>query len=196
MLLRPIVLAALVYFSVSTVLADNSILHFRTGSLSAAYGGDTVSDGNFTLPSALDTELELFMNTKSALIFRSILGIDMSTSQTRYLSASAGVRHYFRSIGHAFRSSDDGATLSVSPKWKYYAGYEGGVAQVLVVDFNRVLSTYSTLFEIGLNIGAVWQASRNVGVETQIGYTNGFGFSNVSVSGNSLRAFLGVTYQF
>lgn len=170
--------------------------HFRSGLLSASFSGSDSTDGSFSIPNAFDVEMEFFTSTRNAFIVRTTMAMDFSESKVRYTYGGGGQRYYFANPGLPARAFERGDAVIATPKIRYYAGYEVGIAQVLVLEFGPVLSTFSTVLEVGGNTGAIYQIGKNFGIEGQLGLGYGFGFSSVTVSGLVIRTFIGGSYSF
>lgn len=168
-------------------------LDVHLGMVSGSFSGLNIS-GSFSVPMSIDVGYEVFSSAKKSTIFRGILSNDLTTSTIAYSYVGVGRRFYFNSTGMGFESSDDFNQISIIPKRRYYAGIELGSSQVMVKQFGPTLQTQSSLIDFGANVGTIFQVSRTVGIDAQLGLGFGYGFSAVSVSGTITKFLLGVTY--
>lgn len=172
--------------------ATSGQFHFRTGMVSGSYSATNVA-GSFGVPTSLDFELELFSSARASWVARSIIAHDLSTALLRYAYAGFARRWYLSSTGMSFDSSDNVTSITTTPRWRYYAGADLGVASVIVKTFGTVLTQTSALIDYGGHLGAIYQVSKSTGIEAQFGYTMGLGFSSVSVGGTSTRMLFGLS---
>lgn len=192
MLARLLFLAVLIVSPLGR--ADESQLHVRMGLVQGAYTGP--EDGQFQIPTALDLEYEIFKANKRALIFRSIIAMELETSKPFYTYFGSGYRFYFGSKGMQVDKTDDNINITSVPKWRYYWTIDAGISQAIIRSLGKVLQVTSTMIDIGANIGTTYQIDRRLALELQLGATTGQGFSSVSVIGYSVRALGGVVYHF
>ncbi|MEQ1875609.1 MAG: hypothetical protein ABL958_03120 [Bdellovibrionia bacterium] len=185
----------LLVLSASMAFADdNTQLHVRTGLLDGKYFGAT--SGDFQVTSTLDIDHETFIANRRSRVFRAILGIDLISAKPFYTYAGTGMRFYVNSKGMRFDRSDDQYALMSYPRYRYYFGWDAGIAQVIVRSLGKVLQVVSSMIDIGVCGGAVWQVDRDFGIDLHVGVTSGYGFSSVAVVGYTTRALLGMTYYF
>jgi hypothetical protein len=186
--------AFLILISAFAKADDNTQLHIRTGMLDGKYYGPT--GGDFVVTSTLDIDHETFLANRRSRVFRAILGIDIISAKPFYTYAGTGMRFYLNSKGMYFDRSDESYRILSYPKFRYYLGWDAGIAQVIVRSLGKVLQVVSSMIDVGACGGAVWQVDRNFGVEAHLGLTSGYGFSSVAVVGHTARVLLGVTYYF
>ncbi|HEX4926223.1 MAG TPA: hypothetical protein VFV50_19170, partial [Bdellovibrionales bacterium] len=105
-------------------------------------------------------------------------------------------RFYINSKGMYFDRNDEAYRILSYPRFRYYWGWDAGISQVIVRSLGKVLQVVSSMVDVGVCGGAIWQIDRDFGIEAHIGATSGYGFSSVAVIGYSTRALLGVTYFF
>jgi hypothetical protein len=176
-------------------LGSLSEVHTRFGLVNGTYVGPTPgSSGQFSIISTLDVEYEKHTTTKDSYLLRGIIGYDQTTALLNYFYAGLGQRRYFQSYGQPIVGIEGNDLIRMIPKWRFYGSWDLGISQVLVISRGPVFQTYSTLFDVGINGGVVYQATDRLGVEFQAGYSYGYGFSSVAVVGSTIRALLGISY--
>jgi hypothetical protein len=171
--------------------------HFRAGLLSGSYStSDSSLAGSYSVATTFDLEYEAFLDARGSFLLRATFAQDLATSRLMYSYAGVGRRWYFGSTGMATSSQDGTVQAVILPRWRYFAGGDLGVSQVVVKTFGTVLQANSALVELGGHVGTIYQVSRSVGIEAYGGATLGLGFSAIAVGARSLRAFLGASYYF
>ncbi|MFZ9595104.1 MAG: hypothetical protein ACO3A2_03410 [Bdellovibrionia bacterium] len=173
-----------------------SQFHMRLGLLSSSFYGPTT--GSNWVPYTFDLEYEIFSSNRSSYTIRSILSFDISTSRMAYAFTGLGRRYYLNSSGLRYEqeSGISGDRVTTIPRFRTYVGAKLGVSQVRVKDFGPALQIPSTLFDLGPDLGAIYQITPSLGVEMNAGASLGLGFSSVSVTGISYYLFLGGSYFF
>lgn len=165
------------------------------GQVSGKFSG--AASGSFSVPQALNTEIEFLYNPKNSFMLRNIMALDTETSKNVYSLTSLGQRTYWRGTSSAIETVDtDGNKYSILPKRRYYFGWEVGVSQAVVTSLGPVLDVVSTMVDIGVNTGVIHQMGNNWALEGQIGYSQTFGFSSVSVNGTTMRLLVGTAFFF
>lgn len=172
-----------------------SEIHARTGMVNGKFVGPTVeSSGSFSVLTTLDVEYEKHTQTQQSYLLRGIIAYDQKTALMDYFYAGIGGRYYFQSQGRPLVDTYANDMIRSIPRWRFYGGWDAGLSQVLVITRGPVFQTYSTLFDVGVNGGAIYQLSDRVGLDFQLGYSFGYGFSSVAVVGNTVRALFGATF--
>jgi hypothetical protein len=190
------ILLFILSFSVSAKALDvrDSQFHFRTGMLNGKYSG--TFEGDFSVTAALDMEFEFFVLSNGAVPFRFIQAMDSPDSRPFYTYAGSGYRYYWRSRGMYSFQKMEGVMIEALPRYRMYLGAEAGVAQVLVKSFGPNVQSVANMFEVGVNVGAIYQITRKLGVEGQAGTTFGYGVSSTPTNGSTVRALIGASYFF
>ena len=179
-----------------TYLHDSEF-HFRAGLLSANFStGQQNLNGQFTVPNALDFEYEIFSGTRSSFIIRSILAYETGSARLRYGYTGVGRRLYLFSNGAGFEATEGGSRIVLTPRWRYYLGGDLGVSQAVITEVGPVLDGDTAMFDFNVNVGTVYQINRSLGLELQVGYGLGYGFSSIPVTAYTLRAVVGASYFF
>ena len=169
-------------------------LHISLGMVSATYSGPV--SGDLSLPMALNFEYELIKSPSHSYTFDNTIAIDSADSKTKYFATHFGGRYYFLSSNLNFHENDHGNTISIIPKWRYYYGWNVGVAQVVVRSLGTVLDAISTVLEYGGHIGTIYQVGKSWGIEGKFSYLMGNGFSSVSVNSTVMQLYVGGAYYF
>ena len=172
---------------------SKSQLHIRTGQVSGSFSGAT--SGSLISSTGLDLEYEVFQNRHRALLFRSAAFFDLKQNRAIYTYAGMGSNYYFLSTGPLVDTTDGATQFTVTPKYRYYWGWDLGLSQSEVVP-KVIGATYTTNIDGGLHLGAIYQATRAIGVEAQLGYSRGYGFTTVSAATSVLKMLFGVSVYF
>lgn len=194
-----IMLAALVWvaFPNNVFAVDKSSkfqVHSRLGLMSGNFSGTGVPQRAFSTPTTIDIEFEIFTGRNKSFNLRTIMAMEFGTNQVNYTYGGMGQTYYLMSRGKKDVKQEKLVKVTNSPRHRYYWGWNMGVAQVLAIAYNPVLSTYSTTLDASVNGGAIFKISDNLGFETRLGFGIGYGFSSVTVTGSTLRLFFGLTY--
>ncbi|OFZ18442.1 MAG: hypothetical protein A2X94_00415 [Bdellovibrionales bacterium GWB1_55_8] len=168
-------------------------VHTRVGPMVTSYTGPI--SNSYSVPATFDFEYEHFVSPTFSYAARSIFAYDFSAARLMYGYAGLGMRRYIYSTGMSFDSSNEGAKISIQPRFQYYIGGDAGISQVVVKTHGTVLQTNSALMDFSACGGAIYKAWRAFGLEAQLGYSMGFGFSSVAVSESHLRFFMGATWN-
>lgn len=166
----------------------------RTGVIDGHYNG--TFSGSFRVDMAFDLGTEYYVAPDSSVLVRFVEALGSPDSVPFYTYAGMGFRHYIGARGSFMERSDDSVLISSRPKLRTYVAGEFGLAQVIVKTFGPVVQSVANMVETGLNAGAIYQVSENVGFEVQVGGTLGYGISSTSVNGNTLRFLVGGTHYF
>ena len=183
-----------IFFSYQVFASYDRILHGRYGAIYGDYRGPT--SGNFFVPTMLDLETEWFITSKRSLVLRFMMAVDVESAKNYYTYAGSGMRFSLDTHGTLVEESEKNFSISSIPRWRTYWGWDLGFSQVLVKSLGSVLQVVSTLADFGACVGTVYQIDRRVGLEAQLSGSFGYGFSSVSVLGQSLRLVVGATYYF
>ncbi|MCB0392270.1 MAG: hypothetical protein KDD58_13340 [Bdellovibrionales bacterium] len=170
--------------------------HIRMGMFSGNYAGSGVETRAWSVPTTLDAELEVFINRAKSFNLRATMAMELSTNKVNYTYAGVGQTYYFLSRGKKELKSEKLVQISNVPKWRYFWGWNAGIAQVLTIDYGLILGTYSTTLDVSGNIGTIYQLGENFGLEARMGMGMGYGFSTVTVTGTTMRVLFGTTYYF
>lgn len=168
--------------------------HLRSGLVQGQFSG--AEEGSFSIASSLELEGEYFVGTKSSLLARATVSLDQASGQFKYIYMGLGQRFYLFSRGRPSESSGDGVYFSQRPKLRYFLEYGVGLAQVQVRSLTQSLSVQSTIVELGLGGGGIYQFSNSFGISLNIMGAKGFSVSSVSVDSTIIRGMIGVVGYF
>ncbi|MCB0364616.1 MAG: hypothetical protein H6624_08700 [Bdellovibrionaceae bacterium] len=169
-------------------------LHFRTGLIYGDFSGQF--SGSFSVPTALDIDYEVFTHNNRSYHFRFTQAVELPDSTPFYTYGGAGYRYYMDSKGILADQSEPGILISSVPRWRYYAGFDAGIAQVVVQSFGSIVQAVSSMMDLGLNFGLMYQVGTNLSLEVQAGTSFGYSFSSVPEQGFTGRFFVGGAYFF
>jgi hypothetical protein len=174
--------------------ASDNQLHLNYGLLYGSYSGPVT--GKFVVPTSLDVSYEWFSSNQGSFFIRATFAEDLVAVTPYYIYAGVGMNHYFLSKGMTTDLTDKDTTIIAVPKWRYYFGWDAGMAQVTVKTLGPILSVVSTTLDMGAHVGTIYQIDRKIGIEALLGTSVGYGFSAVAVTGFTGRFFIGATYFF
>lgn len=174
--------------------AEGKQLNVRAGMLKGSYSGP-VKASFMTIPS-VDIEMELFQSSKVSTLVKANISFDIGKAKVFYSGVGAGQRFYFGGPGMLVDRIEGAYTLEAFAVDRYFAGWEVGVAQVLVKEFTASYSVVGSVLELGAMGGYIHQVSKTLGVSVGVGAGFGMGFTTVSVNGINIRANVGLSYYF
>jgi len=169
-------------------------LHTSIGIINGTYAGAT--SNSFSISQSLNMEYEVFYNTNTAYVARAQVAIDPTTGKMVYYGGFLGQRHYFKSTGMIFDHATQDTTIRSIPKWRFYGGWDVGISQVVVAEVGPALTALSTMLDFGGHVGTIYQLGKTWGLDMQFGYSYGYGFSTVSVTGTAIKLWFGGAYYF
>ncbi len=188
-----VILISFLHFSAYSK-SYHSQLHMGLSLVNAAYTGP--ESGSVSIPMAMHFEYELIRSATSSYTFDNTIAIDSQDSKTKYYGTHIGGRYYFSSSNLNYSDVGEGTSISIIPKWRFYYGWNLGVAQVVVRSLGTVLDAISTILEYGGHVGSIYQVGKSWGVESKFSYMMGNGFSSVSVDSTVIQLSFGGAYYF
>jgi len=168
-------------------------LNVRVGWLKASYSGTNV-ESSFSVMPVTNIEYEIFSTLRSSFLLNAILAIDFSSSQIRYAGFGAGQRFYFSGNGLSLNRSEGDFSYEAQSDLRYFAGWNLNFAQVMVVEFGKVLQANSGLIEAQGHGGLSYQLGKSSSLQLLVNTGYGYGISSVSVSGIVIGAYLGIAW--
>lgn len=168
--------------------------HLRMGMYNGTYSGSGVEARGWSVPTTIDTELEVFLTRDKSFNLSASMAMELDTNKVNYTYAGVGQTYYLLSRGRKDIKTEKLVQIKTIPKTRYFWGWNTGIAQVLVIDYGLVLGTYSTTLDVSANGGMIYQISENMGFEARAGIGMGYGFSTVTVTGTTMRMLIGLTY--
>lgn len=167
-------------------------LHLLTGSDSGHAQGSNIN-GTLTISDPVELQVELFSSLRSSTYFRNLIAYNFSSSVLNYLGFFVGRRIYLGSNGARYDQGEDGVEVVSQPRWRYFLGADVGFTEIAAATVGSVLTVPSSQFELGASAGIIYQVSKNVGIELQVGGGYGFGISDVQINTAIERLDLGLT---
>lgn len=174
--------------------ATQSQLHVYTGIVSASFTGP--QSGTFSVPMALGYEYEMIKSSKSSYVIENIVAIDAAVAKTKYNAVHLGARYYLYSTNYSNQKSEAASVFKITPKYRFFAGWNFGLAQVVVLSFSDALDTVGTVIEYGGHAGMLYQLNDRWALEAKMNLYMGYGISSVSVSSMSYQLLLGGSYYY
>ena len=144
----------------------------------------------------MDIEYEIFKGSRKSLIFRVLLDFDTLNSRVQYGVAGMGNRYYFGSNGMSFDVADHETSIIQQPTKRFYFGWDAGVGNVILRSFGQTLTANSVTLDVGGAAGFIYQFSHSIGLDLQVGYTYGYGFSNIAATTTTTRILFGGAFYF
>lgn len=188
------IIAFIFLFGAQHAVAEDYQIHGRTGILDAMVGGVKGIAPFMSMP-IFDGEFEFLKSTKKSYLVHGTFAQDMTTAQTKYFYAGYGERYYvWGTVGTKVDKLDKTGVIQIQGSKRYYIDWEIGMGQLQAEAINLSLNITSTVLEIGLAGGMIYQPWRNLGLVTHVGLGYGYGISSVAVSGMIARILFGVTY--
>lgn len=172
----------------------SSQVHSSIGLVNATYDGPVT--GSISIPLAMNFEYEYIQNSNTSYVFENIIAIDSNDTKTKYFATHFGSRYYFGSSNFSSIKNDLRGSFTIKPKLRYYAGWNIGVAQVVISSLGPVLDAVSTVFEYGGHAGTIYQVGDNWGLEAKASFYLGYGFSSITVSSQISQLFIGGVYYY
>lgn len=167
----------------------------KIGVLTGQYSGRDAT-GSFDSQGAIELEADLFRSPGMAYTVRAAIALDATTSRTRYFYAGLGQRFFFGPNGFASFTQEGGDSLRIHPKLRYFAGYDVGFAQVLVIPYGTVLGAYATTGDLNAIAGARYSFNQEMSLDASLGAGVGTGIATMNVTTTTIRALLGFVYGF
>lgn len=169
-------------------------LHLRFGPMGGSYDGPI--RGVFFTETSFDMEYEVFKSNDFSYAFRALLALEMPEAKPFYTYFGTGFRWYFNSRGPYTEAYDSRVSIRTTPTWRYYAGLDFGVSQVIIRTFGDVLQIISSMVEVGGSIGTIYQLTPHFGVEGKLNVSTGYGFTSIALVGVTYGGYLGGVYYF
>ena len=110
----------------------------------------------------------------------------MSSGQSSYFSAGAGMEFYFNEIGSRMQMSNSGTTIKVTPRLRYFWGFEGGVGYITYLTLTEKKTDF--LMDLGLMGGGTYPINEKWCLRAQFTVARGTGINTTTME---MKAFLG-----
>lgn len=115
----------------------------------------------------------------------------LTSSGDNYFSGHIGANYYFGGRGSITQANLEGSRINFTPKLRYFAGAELGVASL--VFSNELVKRSDTVFNIGVHGGVSYSISRSWGVQGTLHLARGTGTNTTTTA---IQFFAGATYFF
>ncbi|HLE10585.1 MAG: hypothetical protein A2504_09000 [Bdellovibrionales bacterium RIFOXYD12_FULL_39_22] len=172
-----------------------SQIHASLGTSSGTYTGAN-NTYNHTGTNTVQAEYESFFNSNSAVFFKGVVAMNTTSGMVAYLGGFFGNRYYLGSSGMAIEESDSQNVVSSRPRYRFFVGWDFGVVDVNLREYDSGVVLHSVAFDAGAHGGAIYPINKNWGVEARIGYSYAFGFTVYAVSGSTMTALVGITLNY
>jgi hypothetical protein len=113
----------------------------------------------------------------------------MSSGQSTYFSVGAGMEFYFNEIGSRMSMSNSGTTIRVTPRLRYFWGFEGGVGYISYLTLTEKRTDF--LMDLGLMGGGTYPINDKWALRMQLTIARGTGINTTAME---MKAFLGGTF--
>ncbi len=176
--------------------ADFRSLSGRTGVITANYTGGSLAAGSFFSMITAEAEAILTQSERQNLVITGAVALDGVDTRTRYFYAGIGQRFFLNGVQETQSTSHPDAMMIYAPRLLWYAGWDAGLAQILLLSFGDVLGSYSTTAEAGATFGFRRQFSSSLYFDGRIGASLGTSISNTPVTSQVFRGLVGLVYYF
>ena len=110
----------------------------------------------------------------------------MSSGQSSYFSAGAGLEFYFNEIGSRMQMSNNGTTIKVTPRLRYFWGFEAGVGYFTYLTLTEKKTDF--LMDLGVMGGGTYPINDKWSLRMQLTIARGTGINTTAME---MKAFLG-----
>lgn len=174
--------------------SPEGMVHIHMGPVTGSYAGPVAS--TFQALQSLNFEYEFLKSNKTTNYIRSLMAFDGTKGRLMYFLNAFGVRNYFNSSSKYHRFNKEGESYTYFPRYRFFYGADVGISQVVVQELGTVLQATSTMIDIGGHIGASYHVRPQWALEFIGGYSYGYGFSTVAVTGTTMRIMVGGSYYY
>ena len=137
----------------------------------------------------LDISFEYF-NKISRSYFIKGTGPIMGSTPDRFFSVNIGTNFYFNQIGSQTVADDTNVSITIQPKYRYYAGPQIGVGYLV---YNTKSQTKNdVMVDLGGQVGAIYTINDKWGLRGQLEFTRGIG---ALISSTTIKILLGSVYS-
>ncbi len=197
LLRNPVILLLLVCFSANPLLAAQvNSSGVKTGLVAANYTGSSVATGSFVSLISLEGEVILTQTERQNFVLTSTIALDGKDTRTRYFYVGLGQRYFLNGVSQNQSGDYAKSLIDYQPRTLWYAGWDVGLSQILLIPFGDVLASYATMGEVGASFGVRKNITRQFSIDGRLGASVGSGVSNNSVLSQVFRGMIGVVYFF
>ena len=194
---KNLILTLCFFFASATAQAANlNSSGVKTGLVAANYTGSSVATGSFVSLISLEAEVILSQTERQNFVLTSTIALDGKETRTRYFYVGVGQRYFLNGVSQNQSGDYSQSFVDYQPNTLWYAGWDAGVSQLLLIPFGDVLASYATMGELGASFGMRKNITRQFSVDGRLGASIGSGVSNNSVLSQVFRGMIGVVYFF
>lgn len=124
---------------------------------------------------------------KSAYLYSTLPAT--GSGQSAYFSVGAGMEFYFNEIGSRMQMTNSGTTIRVTPRLRYFWGFEGGVGYLSYLTLTEKRTDF--LMDLGLMGGFTYPINDKWALRTQFTIARGTGINTTTME---MKAFVGGTF--
>ncbi len=139
---------------------------------------------------SLDMQYQFLSYPEKAFYLRGIVPL-MSTGGGSFFMVSSGANFYFKSLSSKIHHNDDGSSLKLTPKWRYFWGFELGIGYLIYT--TEYAKKSDVIFDLGAHVGASYNFNPKWGLSGDLTASRGTG---AVVSTIGIKIFVGGTYYF
>lgn len=165
----------------------------RGGNAFANYDG--VTSGELRSMTLIDLEFEVLMDNRKSYFFRTSQAFNLEKTIFDYSYLGAGMKWYVFSKGMYFETTQGSAEyLMTSPKWRFYVGWEFGVAHVTLQTIGEILTIQTSTYDYGGTFGTIYNITQRIGLELNFSAQISTGFTTISTGAAVMRTTVGLSY--
>lgn len=142
----------------------------------------------------IDLEYETFLSSNKSYYFRVSEAFDATKTIFTYSYVGGGMKYYFASKGNYYEGGDGADTIISAPKWRFYYGWEIGIAHVVLQTIGEFLQINTSSYDYGGALGTIYNITDRLGLEFNFTTQFSTGFTSISTGAVVLKGTVGVTY--
>lgn len=192
MLRSSIFISFILFSNLNLYALEASQIHARYGGISAAYDG--VVSGEIQSLTLFELEYEGINNNHNSFYLRLSESFDSAKSIFNYSYFGGGMKYYFASKALLYEGSDGANILISVPKWRYYVGWEIGIAHVVLQTVGEFLRVSTSSYDYGGVAGSIYNITNRIGVEFNFTTQFSTGFTSISTGAVVYKGSVGLTY--
>lgn len=169
-------------FSANMGMVNNSVTETESG-IEGSSGAESVASSNI----ALDITYEFKTFAKRSYYMKAVTPI-MSTGSSSYFMGGAGVNFYLSSLASMFSYQDEGTSIVIGPKLRYYWGVGLGVANIVYTTSSAKKSDVA--LDLELHAGGIYNIGKAWGLRGEFGMSRATGVNSTSIN---MKVFLGTS---
>ncbi len=167
-------------------IINNSITENDSGVASSSGGPSSAASSNL----AFDAVYEFKTYAKKSYFLKAVTPL-ITSGQNGYFLVGLGINFYFSSLASLFTFEDDGTSIEVGPRMRYYWGPSIGLGYIIYTTETAKKSDVS--LDLGAHVGGIYNMNRSWGLRGEFGVSRGTG---VNTSSMNMKLFLGANFYF